>query len=176
MTAHALKGDRERCLKAGMDAYLSKPVQAQALYDLIEGIAPSERVDNDATSERADQETRIASVPSDSVMDWVAALEQLGGNETLLRELAPLFFGEADQLLPELREAISLKDANAVQRLGHTLKGAASHFAADPAMAAAARLESMGRDKNLTGANEAYELLEREVERLQQALANYVQD
>ena len=163
MTAHALKGDRERCLKAGMDAYLSKPIQPKILYAMIEGIAASVPVDNDVP---------VESAPAASILDWDAALERIGGSEELLREVVALFFTETDKLVPALREAIGRQDMAEVRRLAHTIKGAVSHFAAEPAEAAAERVEFMGRDDDLTGVDEAYALLESEVERLKQALTN----
>ena len=181
MTAHALHSDRERCLQAGMDAYLSKPVQPQALYDLIEGLPHSKQDHNDTVAkstavESAAKSTVVESAAAEPSMDWNAALEQLDGNEDLLRELSVLFFDEADKLLPALREAIDQRDMVEVRRLAHTVKGAASHFAARPAIALALRLESMGRDEDLTGADEGFALLEREIRRLKQSLEDLSQD
>jgi len=166
MTAHALKGDRERCLEAGMDAYLSKPIKPKILYEMLEGVAGSALVDD---------ATLVESAPSESIMDWNAALEQIG-SEDLLREVMALFFAETDVLMPALREAIGRQDTVEVRRLAHSIKGAVSHFAAGPAEAAAARVEFMGRDGDLTGVDEAHALLGREVERLKQALTNFTQN
>jgi len=163
MTAHALKGDRERCLQSGMDAYLSKPIQPTVLYEIIEGLAAIPLV-------------AAGSAPAEASMDWNAALDQMGGSADMLRETITLFFAETETLLPALRASLRQRNAAEVQRLAHTLKGAASCFAARPAEAAATRLEFMGRDNDLTGADEAYGQLEREIERLQQALAKFAPD
>jgi two-component system sensor kinase len=158
MTAHAMKGDREQCLKAGMDGYLTKPIQSRILYEVVEGIS--------AGPPDADGETDDTA----SVMDWKAAVERVGGREDLLTRMVGLFFKEADNLLPALREAIAKRDLVKVRRLAHSMKGSASCFAAPPAVGAATRIEFMGRDGDLTGAEEAFSLLERETERLKQAL------
>jgi len=78
--------------------------------------------------------------------------------------------------MPALREAIGRQDMVEVRRLTHTVKGAASHFAAEPTKVAASHVEFMGRDGGLTGLDEAYALLEHEVERLKQALTNFTQN
>lgn len=169
MTAHAMKGDRERCLKAGMDAYLSKPIQSKALFETVEGIA---------VAARPDQEELINTAPTvsttESVMDWVAAVDRIGGREDLLKQMAGLFFKEADKLLPALREAIVQRDLVKVRRTAHSIKGSASCFAAPSAVSAAVRLEFMGRDNELDGADEALAVLEHEVERLKHALTSFV--
>ncbi len=169
MTAHAMKGDRERCLKAGMDAYLSKPIQSKTLYEMVEGIA---------VVARSDQEESVESRPSEaaveSIMDWNAAVDRVGGREDLLKQMAAIFFKETDKLVPALREAIDQRDMVKVRRLAHSIKGSASCFAAPSAVSAAVRLEFMGRDDDLTGADEAYSVLEHELKRLKQALTKFV--
>jgi HPt (histidine-containing phosphotransfer) domain-containing protein len=162
MTAGAFKDDRERCLNAGMDAYLSKPIRPATLYEMIDAMTlPS----------NAEQ----GSVQAESIMDWNAALEQIGGSEDLLRELMELFLEESGKLMPALRQAVEQRNMADVRRLAHTVKGAATHFTAHSVVAAALRLETMGRDGDLAGADEAYARLEREVEQLKQALGDFAQ-
>jgi HPt (histidine-containing phosphotransfer) domain-containing protein len=103
-------------------------------------------------------------------------LEQIGGSEELLRELMAIFVEESGKLMPALRQAIEQQNMAEVRRLAHTIKGAATHFAAHSVVAAALRLEKMGRDGDLAGADEAYARLEREVEQLKQALADVGHD
>ncbi|HPM82895.1 MAG TPA: response regulator, partial [Candidatus Anammoximicrobium sp.] len=170
MTARAFKEDRERCLDSGMDAYLAKPIRPSALYEIIESTVVSSKVDHPspAVPSKAGQE----SVSAEPVMDRNAALELLGGREELLGELTALFFEETDKLMPALRTAVQQQHIAEVRRLAHTIKGAATHFAAPATVAAALRLETLGRDGDLAGADEALARLEREVERLKHALAD----
>ena len=166
MTAHALKGDRERCLKSGMDAYLSKPIRFQSLYEMIEGIAGHVPVGGGRQVESVRTEPA-----AELIMDWNAAVDRVGGREDLLKQMVGLFFKEVDKLVTSLRDAIAQREMTKVQRLAHSIKGSASCFAAPPAVAAAARLEFMGQAGDLTDADEAFAYLEREVDRLKQALA-----
>jgi CheY-like chemotaxis protein/HPt (histidine-containing phosphotransfer) domain-containing protein len=159
MTAHALKGDRERCLAAGMDGYLTKPVRAESLYQALEGLAP------EGGAAEGD-----AATSAGAALDWEAALKRVAGHEELLRQLAHLFLKEVGAWMPELRQAVTQRDAAKVRRLAHTVKGSAATFAAEATVQAALRLEGMGRDADLGGAEAAYAELEQELGRLLPAL------
>ena len=162
MTAGAFKDDRERCMRAGMDDYLTKPIRPATLYATLEALtAPG------AAAAPAGPESGAA----DAILDWGIALEQSGGNDELLRELITIFMEESGQLMAALRQAIAQQHAGEVRRLAHTIKGSANHFAARATVAAALQLERMGRDGELAGAEEACGRLEQELAQLQQALA-----
>ena len=107
-------------------------------------------------------------------MDWNAAVSRIGGRNDLLRQMAPVFLQEAAANMPALRGAILQKDATKVRRVAHALKGSAACFAAPTVEAAALRLEFMGRDGEFDDAAEAYAELEREMEKLTQALTTLV--
>ena len=106
-------------------------------------------------------------------MDWEAAVDRIGGREDLLKQMVTLFYKEAGKLVPALHEAIGQKDSVKVRRLAHSIKGSASCFAAPAAISAATRVEFMGRDDDLTDVEEAFTVLEREIDRLSQALTHY---
>ncbi len=168
MTAHALKGDRERCLAAGMDGYVSKPIQAAELRTALDSLvpAPAPAAHNGANGSAAPGET----------FNRTALLDYVGGNEALLRKIVGRFQEQQAGLLAAVRKAIDQHDAAALQFSAHTLKGVVGNFFADTARDAALRLEEMGRDGNLAGAEEAYGVLEREVDRLREALAELEQE
>jgi CheY-like chemotaxis protein/HPt (histidine-containing phosphotransfer) domain-containing protein len=154
MTAHAMKGDRERCLAAGMDAYIAKPIQAHELLEVIERTVPA----------------ACACEPA-APLDWGAALKAVGGDEDILRELAVVFLEASPRWLEELRAAVARGDAAGVRRMAHTIKGSLGQFGAAAAHEMAQRLETMGQGEDLAGAAEACAALTEEVGRVGPALA-----
>jgi two-component system sensor histidine kinase/response regulator len=157
MTAHAMKGDRERCLQAGMDGYITKPIRFSDIEKTLSSFSSTES----------------ASVPSPSgKIPWgkAEALERLGGDENLLREVCRIFLDESPNLLRKLQEAIADTDAEAVMRAAHSLKGELGYLGAPEAAQAARELEDMGHEKNLSRAPELFTLLERELAGLHLAM------
>ena len=159
MTAHAMKGDRERCLAAGMDGYTSKPIRLRELEQAIAQLIRPPKLAKVAVPDQAD-----------GVVDHAALLEGVDGNRRLLRELARLFLADCPRRLAEIKEAIRRGDAGALGRAAHTLKGSVGNFAAKNAFAAAQRLEFMGSDGDLDNAGEACVTLESELVRLTEEL------
>jgi CheY-like chemotaxis protein len=158
MTANAMKGDRERCLEAGMDAYLSKPLRAQELYKVVEGAADSPR----ESVERSDQPGEIVDIP--------AALERLDGDQALFGELIALSFDDHPKLLGQIRGAMEAHDLYGMQRAVHALKGSVATLGAKTAYETESRLEAVCRGEEFAQAEEAYEELETEIGRLRPAL------
>jgi two-component system, sensor histidine kinase and response regulator len=160
MTAHAMKGDRERCMHAGMDGYVSKPVQAAELFEAIAALVSTTPVADAADASAAP-----------AVCNRAKALAHVGGDPELLGELTSLFLAECPRRLADVRMAIAHRDAPKLKLAAHTLKGAVGNFAATAAWDAADRLEVMGQRADLEGAAEALSALETELERLRPALA-----
>jgi PAS domain S-box-containing protein len=157
MTAHAMVGDRERCLEAGMDDYLSKPIRARELLAIIEQVIAGVSMTGDGKQEPA-------------AVDWAAALERLQGDRELLEELVGVIRQEAPKLLAAVRAAVERGDAPSLKLAAHTLKGSLGNFAAAKAVEAAKRLESMGKQGDLSEARSALATLEREINRFLPAL------
>ncbi len=158
MTAHAMMGDRQRFLEAGMDAYLSKPFKARELLEEIDRVAPA-----DPTP-----------APRGRHVDPDALLGQLGRDPELLSELVQLFLEDKDDIVADLRSAADRRDARALERTAHRLKGAIGALARGPAMEAAARLELMGREGDLDGVEQALDALEEQVDEVGRELAALV--
>jgi PAS domain S-box-containing protein len=161
MTAHAMKGDRERCLDAGMDAYVSKPVRAGELFETIERVVP--------TTVQGGLGMPVETDGSE-VIDWTGAFKHFEGDLELLKEIAGMFLEETPLVMDKIKNALSRGDSNALERAAHTVKGSVGNFAAKPAFQAAQRVEQIGRDGNMGEAEEAYRALEVELERLKPAL------
>jgi two-component system sensor histidine kinase/response regulator len=158
LTAHAMKGDRERCLAGGMDGYVSKPVQAEELIEAVEGL--------DGNSPPTGKTTDL----TNEIVDREVALARVDGDEGLLADLAKLFCEESQKLLSAVQDAVAKRDTAALKHAAHSLKGSLSTFAARDATEAALRLEDLARAGELEGAEDAYRLLAAQVERLKQAL------
>jgi HPt (histidine-containing phosphotransfer) domain-containing protein len=182
MTAHAREGDRDRCLEAGMDGYISKPIHAKILYQALASFTRSNTAAQTMTrtSELGERATArratsagtapvLAGTPAE-LFDKAALLALVGGREDRLRSIIQTFLEESSRLMAELREAIAGGDACTLQRPAHSLRGAAGVFGAPAVVDAAATLESLGQAGELSGASEAYHRLEREFHELKSAL------
>jgi PAS domain S-box-containing protein len=161
MTAHAMKGDRERCLAAGMDGYTSKPIRIGELEHAIAQLISPPNSAKVPVSE-ADQ--------ADGAIDHTALLAGVDGDRRVLRELVRLFLADCPRSLAEIKEAIRRGDAGALGRAAHALKGSVGNFAAKSAFAAAQRLEIMSRDIDLDNVGKACVTLESELALLSEEL------
>jgi len=152
MTAHAMRGDRERCLVAGMDGYVTKPLKATDLAAAITQLRPAV----------ASPETWGVTPP----VDISAALQSVEGDQNLLVDLFEVFQQDYPKQLAEIRDAIGVGDAERVAQVAHSLKGAVGYFGAQTVYTLAYRLETMGHQTELEGASSVLQHLERELKRL----------
>ena len=143
MTAHAMEGDRQRRLSAGMDDYLSKPVRAGDLLAIIER----------ASGEPTDVAKPAARPPRLLVVDRGAALARLDGDRRLLGELVRIFRADTPAMMAAIRQAVAGKNADAVRLAAHALKGSLAAVGATRAFEAARRLETIGREDDLRRAS-----------------------
>ncbi|MEW5724016.1 MAG: response regulator, partial [Thermodesulfobacteriota bacterium] len=178
MTARAMKGDREACLEAGMDGYVSKPFQPKELLEAIRAFGPacSSVLDEDEPAETATREEDLApaTVPAEKkpavVLDLESFMTRVGGDRELACDMAGLCLDELPEQMGRIRKAVAERDAAALHSAAHSLKGTTGNFSAQAAYEAAYQLEKMGREGDLSQAAEALSALEHEIERLEPAL------
>ena len=139
LTAHALSSDRDACLAAGMDGYLSKPVRSEELQATL-----ARRVANED-----DTTTPPASLGSSAEIDWQAALEAAGNDPGLLREVIDAVVTEVPRFRQEIEASLFNGDAALLQRAAHSLKGSLSFLGADTILQWARELENLGRSNDL---------------------------
>jgi CheY-like chemotaxis protein len=174
MTAHAMKGDRERYLAGGMDGYVSKPINSGELERVIQTVVDmfpfraSLRAAIVQNSASADKKVIVPGI------EEVEILAHFDGDADLVRELAEIFLKECPKYLRDIHGAISAGDANALQRSAHSLKGSLGNFSTKGAHSSVLQLETLGRAGSLDGAAEILRTLKEQLERFNQILQGMV--
>ncbi|WP_158633486.1 response regulator [Tautonia sociabilis] len=190
LTAHAMKTDRDRCLRSGMDGYIAKPIEIDSFLSVVEAFGPRLGDRRGAPGDRdrsiplppaspiapspgggqpKQQEGPVGS-PTEPPYDRDATLQRLGGDEELFRDLIGYYLEDYPPLLERLRLGLLNDDAKAVERAAHSLKGLSANCGAGPAAQAAETVEELGREGRMADAPEAVERLATELRRLRDAL------
>jgi CheY-like chemotaxis protein len=154
MTAHAMKGDRERCLEAGMDGYVAKPIHAEDLTAAIKQV--------------------LAGETTECAIDRTVLLGNLEGDQELLRQLVQTFTAESPKQMTAIKSAIERRDAEGLRLAAHSLKGSVGNFVAMKAFELAQKLENTGRQANFAMAVELLDSLESELARVNEELHRLV--
>jgi len=157
MTAHAMNGDRERCIAAGMDGYVSKPLDPRMLFAAVE----------------TDMAPAPAPAAKSSAVDADALLKRLHGNEALMADVIGLFIADCPARLAAIKKAIDAKDGDAIRSAAHAFKGAAGNLSAAGLFDAAADVERLGAEWRLTAAEAAFRRLSIEATRTVEALRQH---
>jgi PAS domain S-box-containing protein len=166
VTAHAMAGYRERCLRAGMDAYVTKPIQSQQLFDELDRLVSDHALAQPASA-------ALDATPATEAFDRTAALERMEGDLELLADLIQVFLQDLPQQMAALRKAVEGQDAKGIEREAHRLKGGAASLDATAVSACAARLEKSAREGNCAAARAEWVQLETELVRLESAFRDF---
>lgn len=138
MTASAMKGDRERCLDAGMDGYVTKPIQGRRVVEAM----------------RSALGVRQPRVP-EPMLDEAATLELVGGDESVLQEVIVICIDRAPHLLDDIERALADGDASALEGAAHSLRGMCQVFVPNDVVAIAEEVEELARVPDLVAARAA---------------------
>lgn len=177
MTAHALRGDREQCLEAGMDDYVSKPIDPSVLQEKIARYASVDSSLSDTRGQQVD-ETRTESYGEQEheVIDKQETIDRVGGDKELFQELVELFRESAPELMSSIRQSIDNGDADGLHKAAHSLKGSVGNFSAAVAYDTALELETIGKGGDLSQADQAYTRMEQILEDLSGALDSLAEE
>ena len=164
VTANALQGERQRCLAAGMDDYLSKPIRGADLFPAIARLV----------GDRARAEAAQAEAPDAAAPPWKATLAGMGFAEEAIVKLVRTFLDTVPPRLAALRQGAAEGNASQVQLTAHSLKGSLAVFTASRALEIAQRLEELGRGQDVSGAEALLRELDLELEPLMVSMRAYL--
>jgi len=167
LTANAMKGDRERCLAAGFDDYVSKPIQVNQLFDAIQAVVGAHP---------GGSRPRTSSTVPAEILDLNQALERAGGDVAFLHELVELFLEDGQKLFDQVRQAVLRGDAERLAQAAHTLKGCSANLGASVVAAAARELQKLGEANDFCHAGEALHELGVAMENLRKVLHAWLEE
>jgi two-component system, sensor histidine kinase and response regulator len=167
MTAYATKGDRERCLEAGMDDYVSKPIRVKELFDTMDLVVARLRGRDPALDEPGDGPVAEAAL----VWDERDVIERTGNDRGLLLQIIKMFLESCPATVASLRSALAAGDSQALTHAAHSLRGAAGNVGGRATLASAAQVENLAKDRLMGEETQAaVQQLERDLGRLVKAL------
>ena len=164
MTAHAMAGDRELCLEAGMDEYVSKPIRVNDLMDKLALVLGDQ---SQRSSNKTGREGVPPQTPSEQLtIDWNFVLDEMMGDRALVRECVEACLLEAPRCMQAIRTAIADHDAGTLNRSAHSLKGSIAFLHVDAATESAQLVEAAGYDADIESSHEFASTLDKQLEAL----------
>lgn len=170
MTAHAMKGDRERCLEVGMDDYVPKPISSNKLHETIQTLVSGKAPKTQETSESGTKEDELVSINRETL------LNAFDNDPDFLKEAVGLFVSDYPNMMVKIKEAIRNEDSTTLERTAHALKGMLGNFQAEQAAGTAFNLEKKGRNGDFSGVKQMFDNLTIELAGFEKTLLEFIRE
>lgn len=176
MTAYAMKGDRERFIAAGMDDYLSKPINVQELFSVVERLAAKQPATDPRLPAAPVESPEAENILDSTIFDPKLAVKRCFNNKKMLKEMIQCFFDEMETVFTKVYETFEKDDLLEVGRLGHGIKGTVAYLGAQQAMDSAIALERYCLGGEPDNVLENIKKCQHECEVLKDILNKYLED
>jgi PAS domain S-box-containing protein len=174
MTAYAMKGDREKCLEAGMNDYVPKPIEPQILADVLDKWLPQDTAGTKAPVNAKWTSTVFVPEPEGEIFDKAGVMTRLMDDEDLARKVMACFLDDTPRQVEALRGYIKTGAISSAERQAHTIKGASASVGGEALRAVALKMEEAARAADLESVKTHLPILERQFIRLKEAINEFV--
>lgn len=163
LTAHTMKGDDEKCIAAGMDYFLSKPIKPEELFLLL------------SKFEHPRKESNMSTIPeNNSPIDWSILKNSVGDNDTIIRATVQSFLVNIPSHVDEFQKAVESKDRDAIKKMAHKLKGSVAYFTRAGAYETALTIEQNANSASFDAIIEQSEALSQQINAMIEHCKNYL--